>query len=100
MAAAYVAYLVGWVLLVVGVSARARTGRCALVTLMALLVRGTILGPRLDGDVAASIHPVPSHFAFRSALEADIGPHSAERGGGRNRLRASCTLPRAGGKPS
>lgn len=79
MVAAYAAYLAGWSLIVVAVSAWARSSRTALVVLVGLWFAGVVVGPRVVGDLAARALPVPSHVAFRRAIEADIGPHSAER---------------------
>jgi ABC-2 type transport system permease protein len=79
LAIVYAAYLAGWAILAVAVSAWTRSGRAALVTLLALWCLGCVVGPRLVGDAAGRAYPVPSQVAFRRALDADIGPHNAER---------------------
>jgi ABC-2 type transport system permease protein len=79
LAAAYAAYLAGWAILVIAVSAWTRSVRTALVSLLVLWCLGCVVGPRLVGDAAARAYPVPSHVAFRQALDTDIGPPSLER---------------------
>ncbi len=80
LAAVYVAYLAGWALLTLAVSARARTSRQALMALLAAWTLGCVVLPRVAADVAGGLHPIPSGVDFRGALLADMGPaHSAER---------------------
>jgi ABC-2 type transport system permease protein len=77
--AAHGAYLAGWMALTLAVSAWCRTSRAALLLLLTLWFAGAVLGPRLAGVIVGRLAPVPSHIAFRIALDAEIGPHSAER---------------------
>lgn len=76
----YLAYLAGWALLTIGVSARASSGRLALVSLLAVWAFGCLALPRIASDLAGWLHPAPSAAAFRQQLEADVGPaHSSDR---------------------
>jgi ABC-2 type transport system permease protein len=80
LATVYLAYLAGWVLLTIGVSARASSGRVALVALLGVWAFGCLALPRLAGDMAGGLHPAPSTAAFRQALEGEVGPaHSSDR---------------------
>jgi ABC-2 type transport system permease protein len=80
LALVYLAYLLGWALLTLGVSAWARSSRLALVTLLAVWAFGCLALPRLAAELAAGLHPAPSTAAFRQQLEADVGPaHSSDR---------------------
>jgi ABC-2 type transport system permease protein len=76
----YLVYLVGWMLLALAVSARARTSRGALVVLLGLWVLCCLALPRAAVEFAAWLRPAPSSAAFRQELERDKAPsHSAER---------------------
>jgi ABC-2 type transport system permease protein len=76
----YLAYLTGWALLALAVSARARTSRGALVALLGIWVLSCLALPKLAVEVAAWARPAPSTVAFMDSLEQAKAPaHSAER---------------------
>jgi ABC-2 type transport system permease protein len=76
----YLAYLTGWALLALSVSASASTSRAALVVLLGLWALGCLALPRVAADFAAWMYPAPSAAEFRQALEGDKSPsHSSER---------------------
>lgn len=60
------------VAIALGVSARARSSRAALVVLLALWFVGTLMAPRLASDVAAAFAPTPSAVQFQIAIEKDL----------------------------
>jgi ABC-2 type transport system permease protein len=72
LAAAYLAYFAVTVAIALGVSARVRSSRIALVVLLTFWFANSLVAPRLIGDVAASIHPTPSAIRFQKALDADL----------------------------
>lgn len=77
---AYVAYLAGWALLGLAVSAWARTSRQALTALIAVWTLVCLVLPRAAADVAGVAHPAPSGVDFRGAMRAEMGAaHSADR---------------------
>jgi ABC-2 type transport system permease protein len=68
-------YLVYFALLVaigLGVSARAKSSRVALVVLLALWFSNSLIAARAASDLASALHPTPSAVAFQSAMEKDL----------------------------
>jgi len=75
----YALYLGAFLLLTLAVSALARSGRTALVVLLAVWLFGVVAWPRALSDLGRSLHPTPSNVAFRAELEAALGdPHGRE----------------------
>lgn len=81
LAAAAAAYLCFWVALTTVVSARARSWRAAVATLVAVWCLGVVIVPRLATDVARTRHPLPSRAELdRRELESRIAsPSSGEK---------------------
>jgi ABC-2 type transport system permease protein len=78
--ATYLVYFAIVVAVAIGVSARARSSRAALVVLLALWFVGTLMAPRLASDVAAAVAPTPSAVQFQLALEKELAdPGDVER---------------------
>ena len=67
----YGAYFATLLAIVLAVSARARSPRSALVTLLGLWMLSTLVAPRLVADVAERLYPIPTPRAFFSGIEAD-----------------------------
>jgi ABC-2 type transport system permease protein len=55
-----------------GVSARARTPRVALVVLLTCWFANSLVASRVAADVASWLHPTPSAVEFQKAMEADL----------------------------
>jgi ABC-2 type transport system permease protein len=55
----------------VAVSGVARDGRGALVALLLIWLGWTVLLPRVTGEIADSLHPLPTRVAFEAAKDAD-----------------------------
>jgi ABC-2 type transport system permease protein len=72
MALVYLAYFATVVAISLGVSARARTARTALVLLLALWFANSVVVTRAASDLAAWLHPTPSAIEFQSAMQADL----------------------------
>lgn len=71
LVAGYGAYLAGFALLALGVSALARSSRAALVTLLAFWLVNSFLAPRLATDIARGLAPTPTAQEFRAAIARD-----------------------------
>ncbi|MBI1981389.1 MAG: DUF3526 domain-containing protein [Methylocystis sp.] len=71
LGAAYAAYLAGFALLALGVSALARNSRAALVTLLAFWLANSFLAPRLATDAARALAPTPTWQEFRAGVAQD-----------------------------
>jgi ABC-2 type transport system permease protein len=67
----YLAYLGGFALLTLGVSARAGSSRAALILLLAFWLANGFLAPRFASDMARIAEPTPSAEAFRAAIARD-----------------------------
>lgn len=67
----YLAYFGGFVLLTLGVSARAGSARAALVLLLAFWLANGFLAPRFASDIARIAEPTPSAQVFRTAIARD-----------------------------
>ena len=74
LAVAYGLYFLGVTAIVVAVSARAKTARTALVTLLAFWIATTFVIPRAAADVAEWLHPTPTDRQFWAAVAADTPP--------------------------
>ena len=71
MAGAYLIYLGSFVGVTLAVSARARSARFALITLLGFWVFVCLMAPRAATDFARSLHPTPSAQEFATALAED-----------------------------
>lgn len=78
LAGAYLLYLGAIVALVLAVSARARTSRSAIVTLLTIWIVGVMLAPRVVSDVSRKVYPSPTRTTFNADLDGEIGAN-AER---------------------
>jgi ABC-2 type transport system permease protein len=67
----YCAYLAGFALLTLGVSAIAKNSRAALVALLGFWLANCFLAPRVMTDAAKSLAPTPTAQEFRSAVAKD-----------------------------
>ena len=74
----YLLYLGAIVALVLAVSARARTSRSAIVTLLTLWIVGVMLAPRVVSDLSRKVYPSPTRTTFNADLDGEIGAN-AER---------------------
>jgi ABC-2 type transport system permease protein len=72
IAAAYLLYLLAWVLAVVAVSALARTGRGALAALVAAWTVAVILVPRVAAELAGRIEPLPLRAETDLRMQAEL----------------------------
>jgi|RhiMetdeSRZDD1v2_1073273.scaffolds.fasta_scaffold17347_7 ABC-2 type transport system permease protein len=76
----YLAYFATFVAISLGVSARARSSRLALVLLLAFWFANSLIASRVAADVASWLHPTPSAVEFQKAMEADLNqPQEMER---------------------
>jgi ABC-2 type transport system permease protein len=65
-------YVVIWVLLTIGISARVRTSQVALSVLLTLWLVNSFVLPRIAGSVGRLAHQEPSTEQFRAAIQHDI----------------------------
>ncbi|WP_169977366.1 DUF3526 domain-containing protein [Tautonia rosea] len=72
MATGYLVYLGIFLLLSLTVSARARSSRAALITLLAFWIVNTMIAPRLATDLSRRWLPTPSSLEFHAAIDRDI----------------------------
>jgi ABC-2 type transport system permease protein len=78
MGIAYGGYLLIFLLVALAVSARAPSGRFALVVLLGFWAANCLFAPRAVGDLAAFLRPLPDSVAMRSNIKNAIGdPHGA-----------------------
>ena len=68
---AYLVYLIGFTFAVIGVSARCRSSKTALVVLVSVWALCTTVVPRLSADVAAAVYPAPKSTDFWAQLYRD-----------------------------
>jgi ABC-2 type transport system permease protein len=68
----YLAYFAIIIAVALGVSARMRSSRAALVVLLSLWFVNTLMAPRVATDAAAALHPTPSAVEFQQAIEKDL----------------------------
>jgi len=63
-----------------GVSARARSSRLALVVLLSFWFANSLVASRVVADVASWLHPTPSAVEFQKAMDAELNkPEEMER---------------------
>jgi ABC-2 type transport system permease protein len=72
MTLGYVVYFAIFVALALGVSARARSSRAALVVLVAFWMVNGLVGPRAVTDLSKSLCPTPSSVEFAQLIERDL----------------------------
>jgi ABC-2 type transport system permease protein len=72
LAALYLAYFAIFLALSLGVSARARSSRLALVVLLSFWFVNSLLVSRAAADLAGALHPLPSTVEFQRAMEAEL----------------------------
>ena len=68
----YLAYFAVFIGLSLGVSARARSSRLALVALLSFWFANSLIASRAAADLAAVLYPAPSAAAFQAAMEKDL----------------------------
>jgi ABC-2 type transport system permease protein len=68
----YLIYFATIVAVSLGVSARARSSRVALIVLLTFWFANSLLASRLISDLASWLHPTPSAVEFQKAMEADL----------------------------
>jgi ABC-2 type transport system permease protein len=80
--ACYLAYSFIYIVVSVGVSARASSSRNALLTLLTVWIFTCIIIPKATVNIASNLHPIPSSFAFNQAIKEDeskgIDGHDSE----------------------
>ncbi|MEM1409690.1 MAG: DUF3526 domain-containing protein [Pseudomonadota bacterium] len=72
IAAGYLAYLLSWNGITLGVSALCRSARTSLVILLSIWLLSTFLVPRFANDVAARLAPTPTAAAFKAEIRAAL----------------------------
>jgi ABC-2 type transport system permease protein len=68
----YLVYFGIFIAVSIGVSARVRSSRVALVALIAFWFANSLIAPRAASDLAAAVHPAPSAAQFQAAMERDL----------------------------
>jgi ABC-2 type transport system permease protein len=68
----YLVYFAAIVAVSLGVSARARSSRVALIVLLTFWFANSLVASRMVSDLAAWLHPTPSAVEFQGALEAEL----------------------------
>jgi ABC-2 type transport system permease protein len=76
---AYLLYFVSFVAVSLGVSARARSSRTALVVLLAFWFVNSLIVTRAAADLAAWLHPAPSAIEFQQAMAEDLADTTETR---------------------
>jgi ABC-2 type transport system permease protein len=74
---AYLLYFASFVAVSLGVSARARSSRTALVVLLAFWFVNSLIVARAAADLAGWLHPAPSAVEFHQALEKELSDTEA-----------------------
>jgi ABC-2 type transport system permease protein len=72
MIAVYLVYFLVVLVITLAVSARARSSRAALLTLLAFWTLNSLIAPRAVTDLARRVHPTTSSFAFQQAVATDL----------------------------
>jgi ABC-2 type transport system permease protein len=72
LAAVYMIYFVTFVAISLGVSARMRSSRAALVLLVTFWFANSLILARAASDLAAWLYPTPTAVEFQSAMQADL----------------------------
>lgn len=68
----YLLYFVTLIAIGLGVSARARSSRVALIVLLSFWFANSLIASRAASDLAGALYPTPSAVAFQSAMEKDL----------------------------
>jgi len=68
----YLAYFAVFIGLSLGLSARARSSRLALVVLLSFWFANSLIASRAASDLAAALYPAPSAAEFQAAMEKDL----------------------------
>ena len=68
----YLAYFAIMIAIALGVSARARSSRLALVILLTFWFANSLVASRVVADFASWLHPTPSSVEFQKAMDADL----------------------------
>jgi ABC-2 type transport system permease protein len=69
------AYFATLVAVGLGVSARAKTSRSALVVLLSFWFANSLIAPRAASDLAGALHPTPSAVGFQSAMDKELSDY-------------------------
>jgi ABC-2 type transport system permease protein len=72
LAGVYVAYFACIIAISLAVSARVRSSRVALVSMLTFWFATGVVAPRAVADLAAWLYPTPSAIEFQKALDADL----------------------------
>jgi ABC-2 type transport system permease protein len=73
----YLTYFTTLIAIGLGVSARARTSRSALLILLSFWFANSLIAPRAAADLAARLYPTPSAVEFQTAMERDLSDQKA-----------------------
>lgn len=68
----YLCYFTVFALLALAISARARSSRTALVTLLGFWMLNCLAAPRLAADVSKRWYPIPSALEFQQRIDRDL----------------------------
>jgi ABC-2 type transport system permease protein len=79
LTAAYLIYFATFAAIGLGVSARVRSSRTALVLLLAFWFANSLIVTRAASDLAAWLHPSPSAIEFQSAIAGDLADQADMR---------------------
>jgi len=79
MGVSYLGYFAAIVGMSLAVSAFARSGRVALVTLLGFWIFNSLIAPRVAADVAKAAYPTPSSFEFAKKLDVALQEGSDDR---------------------
>ena len=71
LVAVYAAYLVGFTFAALGISARSRQSKTALIALLGVWVVSTVIAPRLSADVSEMLFPAPKGTDFWAQLKTE-----------------------------
>jgi ABC-2 type transport system permease protein len=74
---AYLLYFASFIAVSLGVSARARSSRMALVVLLAFWFVNSLIVARAAADLAGWLHPSPSAIEFQQAMEKELSDTDA-----------------------
>jgi ABC-2 type transport system permease protein len=72
LTAVYLLYFIAFAAISIGVSARARSSRTALVILLGFWFVNSLIVTRAAADIAAWLHPTPSAVEFQKAMDEDL----------------------------
>lgn len=78
----YLAYTLIFVLLAIGISAKATNSRASLLSLLVIWIFACVIIPKATVNIASNVYPVPTGFDFNKAIQEDeakgIDGHNAE----------------------